>query len=198
MYVEIKDGKLMFKSTLESQDRIEMTIACWAERERKCGIGLKIQGRNAASALLRINSVLKMQHISWHELCHGGFENYGWVCIQLTKLKILCWNATLGWAGIEIENSWVEMQHWAGTEIEILCWNAALGQAGIEKLKLNWKLSVEMQHWAELEVAGWISVLLCYCSGDRLYYQLLAMHGSCCIALGCFKLHKLHNIAHCS
>ena len=55
-----------------------------------------------------------------------------------------------------------------------------------------------MQHWAELEVAGWISVPLCYCSGDRLYYQLLAMHGSCCIALGCFKLHMLHNIAHFS
>ena len=105
MDVEIKDGKLMFKSTLESQDRIEMTIACWAERERKCGIGLKIQGRNAASALLRINSVLKMQHISWHELCHSGFENYGWVCIQLTKLKILCWNATLGWAG----SGWLDL-----------------------------------------------------------------------------------------
>ena len=47
---------------------------------------------------------------------------------------------------------------------------------------VNWKISVESQHWAvdltnkqttnnDLEVATWISVLLGYCSGDRLYYQ---------------------------
>ena len=96
---------------IQSQNRVEMTIACWAEIEVKCGI-------------------------SWHELCRK-IENCG-------KLTILSWNATLSRAGS--------------------------GPASI-------------------------SVLLCYCSGDRLYYQLAMPTPRFCTAHIALYLTILHHLS---